>query len=201
MKALTMRLAHQDISGQYRARGATESIESRKLGATSWVPHACEWGVGDLVMFDADGQVSIDGVYRDQFAPLVRVAFLLTGSRAAAEDAVHDAFLRCAPRFATLDHPASYLRAAVVNECRAQHRRAVRFGDAHGPEPSSELPYEAVQTREALLQLSERRRLAVVLRYYLDLPDDEIATILGCRQATVRSLVRRGLLQLREALT
>jgi DNA-directed RNA polymerase specialized sigma24 family protein len=40
-----------------------------------------------------------------------------------------------------------------------------------------------------------------VLRYYLDLPDDEIAAILGCRQATVRSLVRRGLLQLREALT
>ena len=151
-------------------------------------------------MLEADAQESMEALYRDQFRPLVRVAFLLTGSRAAAEDAVHEAFVKCAARIPNLDHPASYLRAAVVNECRGEHRRASRFSDAADPR-HEDLPHEAGQTREALATLSERRRTAVVLRYFLDLDDGEIAEILDCRQATVRSLVHRGLTQLRKELT
>src|SRR4051794_41672055 len=64
--------------------------------------------------------------YREHFAALVRVAFLLTGSNEGAEDAVHDTFLRCRTRLADLEDPRSYLRAAVVNECRSVHRRARR---------------------------------------------------------------------------
>lgn len=140
-----------------------------------------------------------EAAYRAHSAGLLRLAFLLTGSRAVAEDAVHEVFAKCATRIPALDHPASYLRAALVNECRAHHRRLARLARPTR-EMSTDLPYEAVQTREALARLSERRRAAVVLRYFVDLPDEEIASILGCRPATVRSLVHRGLTQLRKEL-
>ena len=60
-----------------------------------------------------------DAAYREHFAPLARIAFLLTGSAAEAEDVVHDVFARCVDRLEHVDHAGSYLRAAVVNECRA----------------------------------------------------------------------------------
>ena len=54
-------------------------------------------------------------------------------------------------------------------------------------------PTELIELRDALARLSERQRIAIVLRYFLDLPDAEIAQVLGAREATVRSLVRRVL--------
>jgi RNA polymerase sigma factor (sigma-70 family) len=142
----------------------------------------------------------LEAAYAEHFAPLMRVAFLLTGSNAAAEDAVHEVFLRCAPRLATLDHPASYLRTAVVNECRTQHRRWLRARDEVGPTDPAGLPDELVELQEALARLSHRQRAVVVLRAVVDLPDDEIARILDCRASTVRSLHHRAVARLREEL-
>lgn len=128
----------------------------------------------------------------------------MTGSAAAAEDAVHEVFLRCIGRLESVDHPRSYLRAAVVNECRSQFRRGQR-AERHRSEvvPSSEheLPHEVLETRDALAVLTPRQRAAVVLRYFVDIPDEEIAEVLGCRPATVRSLIHRALAQLREVLS
>lgn len=140
-------------------------------------------------------------VYRDNFASLMRVAYLLSDSAAAAEDAVHEAFLRCAPRLDSIDHPPSYLRAAVVNECRSAHRRRGRTRVGAVPDETEELPHEVLETRAALSRLSPRSRAAVVLRYFVDIPDPEIAEILGCRPATVRTLLHRAMKQLREELT
>lgn len=148
---------------------------------------------------DLEPPTGMDDTYRRLFAPLVQVALLMTGSPAAAEDAVHDVFLRCADRLEGLDDPPSYLRAAVVNECRSQHRRRSRNVSLEA-EPQVQLPEELVETLDALDRLTPRRRAAVVLRYFVDVHDDEIARILGCRPATVRSLVRRALNDLREAL-
>ena len=143
----------------------------------------------------------LEAAYAEHFAPLMRVAFLLTGSNAAAEDAVHEVFLRCAPRLVSLDHPASYLRTAVVNECRTQHRRYQRARDEVGRTEPATLPHELVEVQEALGKLSARQRAVVVLRHVVDLPDDEIAVALDCRPSTVRSLHRRALAQLRKELT
>lgn len=145
---------------------------------------------------------ALDAVYREHYAGLVRIAFLLTASAPAAEDAVHEVIARCTHRVDQLDHPLSYLRAAVVNECRSRHRRDTRRSQVR-PQLAAvdvELPHDLVETRDALAQLTPRRRAAVVLRYFADLDDVEIAGILSCRPATVRSLVHRGLNQLREAL-
>jgi RNA polymerase sigma factor (sigma-70 family) len=137
--------------------------------------------------------------YREHYGALVRVAYLLTGSREGAEDAVHDTFLRCRSRLDTLEDPRSYLRAAVVNECRSVHRRLRRsppVPTTAEPRP----PAELVELQDALDRLPYAQRAAIVLRYFVDVPDDAIAAALGCRPATVRSHLRRGIANLREAL-
>jgi RNA polymerase sigma factor (sigma-70 family) len=145
---------------------------------------------------------STDGfaaAYAGLFVPLMRVAFLLTGSNAVAEDVVHDVFVRCRDRIAHLEHPPSYLRAAVVNACRTHHHRAKRHEPLAGEE-AADLPLDLIELRDAMAHLSPRRRAAVVLRYHCDLEYDEIAAVLGCRPATARSLVHRGVTDLREEL-
>lgn len=139
-------------------------------------------------------------VYAAHRGALVRLASLLTGSHEAAEDIVQDVFVRTAGRLADLEDPTSYLRAAVVNGARSMHRRdaVVR---RHPPEPrAAEQPRTLIELRDVLLSLPERQRAVLVLRYFADVSDDEIASVLGCRRSTVRSLARRGLSALREAL-
>lgn len=137
-----------------------------------------------------------EAVYTAAYRDLLRVAFVLTGSGAAAEDVVHDVFCRVGPRIAQLDNPAAYLRVAVVNQCRSLHRRLVR---APRPEPPREVVLDTglTELRDALQALPVRQRTAIVLRYLCDLPEAEIADILDCRPTTVRTLVHRGLADLR----
>lgn len=138
-------------------------------------------------------------LYEAYATDLVRVAFLLTGVQAQAEDVVHDVFVRCAGRVDALDHPLSYLRTAVVNECRTRHRRN-RTSDVAVPEQVV-MPDRVVETLDALGCLSEDQRTAIVLRYFVDLPEVEIAAVLGCRPATVRSHVHRGVAELRKVMS
>ena len=141
-----------------------------------------------------------EALYRAHYPAMMRLGYLLTGSNEAAEDLVHDVFLRAAARM-PLHHPASYLRAAVVNACRSDHRRAI-VARRHAPPPAPlVMPRELVDFRDVLLGLSLRQRTAVVLRYFCDMDDIDIAEVLGCRPATVRSLVQRGLIQLRRVMS
>jgi RNA polymerase sigma factor (sigma-70 family) len=137
-----------------------------------------------------------EAVYQAAYRDLLRVAFLLTGSGQVAEDVVHDVFCRIGPRIAELENPPAYLRVAVVNQCRSLHRR---FARAPRLEPPADATLDAglVEMRGALQALPTKQRTAVVLRYLCDLPDAEIADIIGCRATTVRTLVFRGLAQLR----
>ncbi len=138
--------------------------------------------------------------YREHFPALIKVAHLMLDSAAAAEDAVHEVFLRCAPRLPELDHPRSYLRRSLINECRKQLRHGRRQRVDRVEVAAEDLPHDVLETRRALGVLSERQRAAVVLRYFVDIPDVEIARILDCRPATVRSLLHRALKQLEEEL-
>lgn len=145
----------------------------------------------------------LESLYRDEFPGLVRLARLLLGVADGCEDLVQDVFVRVAARpqgLAGLDNPAAYLRTGVVNACRSQQRHAavVRRHEPHPAEP--ELPAYLGEFADALAALPERQRAAIVLRHHLDLPDDEIAALLGCRRSTVRSLVKRGLASLREVI-
>ncbi len=138
-------------------------------------------------------------VYATAYRDLLRVAFVLTGSSPAAEDVVHDVFAQVGPRIDTLAEPAAYLRVAVVNRCRSLHRRTVAAPRSDQPADVL-MDVELIELRDALIALPIRQRSAIVLRYLCDLPEEEIAAILKCRGATVRTLVRRGLAELREVI-
>jgi RNA polymerase sigma-70 factor (sigma-E family) len=137
--------------------------------------------------------------YRAQHEPMLRLAYLLTRSRAAAEDLVQDSFIRVEPRWGTLDTPAAYLRRTVTNACYSWHRRR-RREEAATVEPPDHVEPEHDEMWDALAQLPPRRRAALVLRYYLDLSEADIAEALGCRPGTVKSLTHRGLAELRSVL-
>jgi RNA polymerase sigma-70 factor (sigma-E family) len=140
----------------------------------------------------------------------IRFAYLLTADRQVAEDLVQDAFVRLAGRFVDLRDPSAfeaYLRRTVVNLARMHFRRrrverAYLRRQEQVPREAAVLPDIATyeQVKQALLTLSVRQRTAIVLRYYEDLSEREIADILRCRPGTVKSLVSRGMESLRERI-
>jgi RNA polymerase sigma factor (sigma-70 family) len=143
---------------------------------------------------------SISALYRLQYEPMVRLAYLLVGTRAVAEDIVQDAFAQMHQKWSSVRIPNAYLRTSVVNGCRAHHRRVFRER-AHFPElVTDSLSKESPMILDAVTRLPYRQRVALVLRFYEDLPDEEIAKALRCRPATVRSLVHRGLAALRDVI-
>ena len=130
----------------------------------------------------------------------VRLAFLLTGDREVAEELVQDAFLAASRSWATvLDEPA-YLRSAVVNRARSWGRRA-QLERRQPLRRATPVHLEADELWDALGSLTPRQRAAVVLRYYEDLPEAEIAAILHTRPSTVRTSVHRALRTLRKEIT
>jgi RNA polymerase sigma-70 factor (sigma-E family) len=151
---------------------------------------------------EGSGRDSFERLYADAYAPMVRLALLLTGSPGHAEELVQDAFVRVFARWAEVETPRAYLRQAVVNACRSQQRRQSRelrhrSGTAR---PATTGDAEIDEMADALATLSDRQRKAVVLRFYEDLPEAEIALLLGCRPGTVKSLLFRALARLREVL-
>lgn len=136
-------------------------------------------------------------LYKESYRPLVRLAYLMLGTRAEAEEAVQDAVLAVHGRWDEVADPGPYLRRAVVNRATGVLRRRM-VAHRHVPDPPpEEQPVHLVELRDLLLSLPERQRAAIVLRYVEDVRDRDIADTLGCREATVRSLVARGLKTLR----
>ena len=139
----------------------------------------------------------------------VRLAYLLTGDRAMAEDLVHEAFVRLFGRFRDLRNPDAfgpYLRTTVVNLARShfRRRRVERdYVDRTAGQPDVHAAVD-VEGREAMWRavqtLRPRQRAAIVLRYYEDLTEAQTAEVLGCAVGTVKSLVSRGIDQLRREL-
>ena len=135
---------------------------------------------------------------------MVRLAHLLTGSPELAEDIVHDAFAACAGRWSTLEVPEAYLRRAVTNQARRAARQTGRDRDktarlGRTVPLSAGLP-ELDETWALLCALPERQRMALVLRFYEDLSEAEIARLLECRPGTVKSLIHRGLAKVRKVV-
>lgn len=138
---------------------------------------------------------------------LFRLAFVITGNRADAEDAVQDALSRALPRWDRIrqtDDPDAYVRRMVINAhtswWRTFRRREspvaeVSLGDTGGPDVE-----EHDRVWQACLRLPTDQRVAVVLRYYEQREYAEIADLTGVREGTVRSRVSRGLVALRAEL-
>ncbi len=135
---------------------------------------------------------------------LLRMATLMVGSAAIAEEIVQDAFVAIEPRWEQLERPGAYLRTTVVNGCAQALRRRdaeQRALQSRLPKADLVLPERLIELRDALDKLSDRQRIVVVLRYFVDIHDDEIAEALQVSPSTVRSLTRRALAVLRKELS
>lgn len=155
---------------------------------------------------DATGPLPIsltDFAARDGQA-LLRFAYLLCGDRGLAEDLVQDTYLALYRRFGEvldLAAPVAYARRAIVNAHVSSRRRPMTGRTVLGPVPEAVVdpidPGEQDAMWRRLDRLPARQRSVLVLRYYLDYPDSDIARLLGCREATVRSAATRAFATLR----
>ncbi|MFI1992567.1 SigE family RNA polymerase sigma factor [Actinoplanes sp. NPDC020271] len=147
-----------------------------------------------------------------RLSALLRYAVMLTGDPHAAEDLVQETMLRVQLhwwRVARSDSPDSYVRKILTNQFiesrRASWWRRVLLRADPDPVVASASDHAAESAERdrvwaLLARLPRRQRAALVLRYYEDLPDQEIADILGCAVGTVRSSISRGLEALRAEL-
>ncbi len=148
--------------------------------------------------------VTFEGFFADEYDGMLRVAFLIIGSNAVAEELVQDAFVKAYSRWGQLDNPAGYLRVCVVNGCRDQLRRRRRWSQRASlfvtdeTRPSAEPDHLELWT--GMLRLPVPQRAAIVLRFYENLTGAEIADTLGVSLPAVKSLLHRGLGQLREEM-
>ena len=156
---------------------------------------------------------SLEELYLRHAPEAVRLAFLLTHDAAGSEDIAQEAFIRISGRFGHLRSAGSfdaYLRRTVVNLCMSHHRRR-KVADAYLDrersrmgrlEPAAAAPDLETQEeiRAALATLPDRQRAALVLRFYLDLSEEQAAATLGCSVVAARSLVHRAMQTLRERI-
>ncbi len=148
------------------------------------------------------------GEYMVRHRPgLMRFATVLTGQTWLADDLVGDVLCRAFERWdriSRMAEPNAYVRRMVVNDYLSWHRRLARTAPRADVEPDSARLTDGAEERaerdamiRRLAELPRRQRTAVVLRYYVGLPDADIATELGCRVSTVRSQISRALATLR----
>jgi RNA polymerase sigma factor (sigma-70 family) len=142
-----------------------------------------------------------DDFYRAHYESLVRLGYLLTLSEDVARDLVHDVFVRVYRRFEGLEEPLPYLRRCVVNASRSWHRRRQLEWTRSRVERVPDVAFEADELFDVLARLPSRQRAAIVLRFYEQMSDAEIAALLHCRPGTVASLVHRGCARLRTAIS
>jgi RNA polymerase sigma-70 factor (sigma-E family) len=144
------------------------------------------------------------------WASLYRYAYLLAGSHPDAEDLAQQTLLKAYRSWARVkgaDSPQAYLRTILTNtflsQRRPKGRRLELLTDAP-PEPTGQTrergPEDRMQLWPHVKSLPPRQRAVIVLRYYEDLTEQEIADVLGCSRGTVKSTAHRGLNSLRAAL-
>lgn len=144
---------------------------------------------------------------RARWSHLVRTAYLLTGDAHHAEDLTQTALAkayRSWRRVSRADHPEAYVRRMLVscNSDRFRKRRVAESLTAAPPEVAGrDQGFADVDERGALLdalaQLPPKQRAVVVMRYWEDLSESEVAEVLGCSTGTVKSQASKGLAKLR----
>ena len=144
---------------------------------------------------------ALSELYRERVYAMARLAAAIAGSQTEGEEIAQEAFLVIHQRWDQIENPAGYLRAVVTNRAIG-HLRRQKLERRQPPAPAAvaEMP-ELDETWAALATLTERQRAVLVLRFYEDLSEAQIAEVLGCRPGTVKSNLARGLDRLRKELT
>jgi RNA polymerase sigma-70 factor (sigma-E family) len=152
---------------------------------------------------------AVTELYREHAVGLIRLAVVMLGDRASAEDVVQEAFCGLYRRWSHLSDPAKslcYVRSAVLNGCRTAIRKRARRIDAVLEPAAASAEADVIIGEEhravvsALRELPPRQREALVLRFFGDLQEPEIARAMGISRGTVKSTISRGLAALADIL-
>jgi RNA polymerase sigma-70 factor (sigma-E family) len=155
----------------------------------------------------------VTALFQRHYTPMCRLAYVIVGNAAVAEEIVMEAMVRTFAGWSRIrDHDRSeaYLRRAVVNLCRSRIRRAAiearvnAAAHARDRDRPRESPFERRETElavwDAVRSLPDRQRACIVLRYYEDLAEADIAEALGCSVGTVKSQLSKARAKLGRAL-
>jgi RNA polymerase sigma-70 factor (sigma-E family) len=170
------------------------------------------WSIGqvrgaEIVDEAAHRQDALHDAFQKHYPALLRLSVVLARSREPAEDLAQESFVKIAPRIGQLPEEEvwPYLRQTAVNLSRNRWRRLSleRLAGRSRAEPLD--PSKGVDERDetwrAIKRLPPRQRACVALRYYEDLPEAEIAEVLGCSIGTVKSQLSRASARLRKELS
>lgn len=151
-----------------------------------------------MVISERQAQVgastSFDDFYAQRWPYAFRLAALMTHDAEAGADIAQDVFTNMSRRWTTIERPDAYLQRALTNACsnwRRNARTAARKLHLLVSRGDDEVPFDGLA--DAVARLPFRQRAVVVLRYYADLSEAEIALALDCRPGTVKSLGSRAL--------
>jgi RNA polymerase sigma-70 factor (sigma-E family) len=189
--------------------GEPDAVAARPIHVTETLAMA-DSALGSVTAeWDADRAVT--EIYGTHYRSLVRLAMLLVRDVATAEEVVQDSFVAMHGAWRRLrdnEKALSYLRQSVVNRSRSVLRHRVVV-DRNAPKPPPDMPsaehgalalLERSQVIDALRGLPARQREALVLRYYLDLPEAQIASTMGISKGAVKSHTARAIASLRAVL-
>jgi RNA polymerase sigma factor (sigma-70 family) len=152
---------------------------------------------------DARIALTFEQFYAATYPKMLRLAAALLPSKSIAEDVAHDAYAKVFRKYSSVDDPSAYVRRSIVNESTGFFRkRAVATAKEPLIRAATETQFVDHDLMLSVLDtLSARQRAAIVLRYYEQCTEAEIASILRCRPGTVKSLLSRGIAALREVVS
>lgn len=172
-----------------------------------------EGGVRFMERSDVERDRAVAALFDRHYAPMCRLAYVILGDAQMAEEIVMDAMLKTFTgwgRIRDLDRSDAYLRRIVVNMCRSKIRRKMieaRVNQVTYRRDELKMPSWDPERHEtgrlvwaAVKQLPERQRAAVVLRYFEDMPEAQIAEVLDCSVGTVKSQLSKARAKLEKTL-
>lgn len=207
-RLISIRVAHMaDMPDpclrQERSTKLVQELHNSRLG--------CVLGDKGVIRIETTSTVHTDwdGLVMVASPGLMKLAYMLCGNQHAAEDLLQATFARAwrhSERIAAMAAPAAYLRRIMINEHSSQHRRRQLAtvpldADLDPAAPTASRADDRDEAWRWLATLPPRQRTVLVLRFYEDVPDQKIAQLIGCTQATVRSHASHGLAALRTLLT
>ncbi|MBA3653454.1 MAG: sigma-70 family RNA polymerase sigma factor [Actinobacteria bacterium] len=141
-------------------------------------------------------------MFEADYSRLCRLAYLLTGDGTRAEEIVMEAFVRSLAKWRTVREPSAYVRRTVVRLSSNRRRRAfLERRQSFTREPVTKPGEPVDHVLAAVRALPPRQRAAVVLRYWEDMSEADIASALGCAPGTVKSQLAKARVALEAALT
>jgi RNA polymerase sigma-70 factor (sigma-E family) len=159
----------------------------------------------------SDADLAITAMYSTEYRSLVRISVVLVGDVGTAEEVVQECFIAMYAawrRLKNVDKAVNYLRRSVVNRSRSVLRRRI-VADKHVPKHEPDMPsaeqgaitqLERTAVIAALRSLPVRQREAIMLRYYLDLSEEEVASAMRISRGAVKSHTARAKAALRAVL-